>query len=419
MDRNKLAELAKAYITTSGKKRFYIFKEIEPFLSSLQIRNLFKDDGTYNTYDGSLSAEQKLFICQQLAEGHFTFEMPLCPACKKLLRRDPFKEDSICSSKSQTCNTWLMRHKNQQLKTKQDSYSRVRVAASRILDTEDIETIAKKRLSDDKGGYYSAAIALAIENGTLHIENLPENWKSMKRLVTEWVAKRIVENQPLTWPTCKNCGKLLKNPLGTFCSAYCSNTYKAKVRKQLKDKQLASYTTETHFENILKHNNIRYQRQVKIGQYIVDFLLPDFNMIVEIDGIQHYMYHSGFKDLSKTEFLNKQGFKVVRIPFYIPLEQRFLDAYFDQPKLKAIMDNIDWLGFKYITQDVWLCGSNAINFVKTLQFLTSKGLTRDVNTILQTAFQHKHVILDSIFYEVDSPLKNLSVIESKLSKIFG
>ena len=58
--------------------------------------------------------------------------------------------------------------------------------------------------------------------------------------------------------------------------------------------------------------NLKFRRQVPIGIYIVDFFCPDKNLIIEIDGGQHNeLKNIAYKE-KRTEYLNKQGYRVLR-----------------------------------------------------------------------------------------------------------
>jgi len=63
--------------------------------------------------------------------------------------------------------------------------------------------------------------------------------------------------------------------------------------------------------NLLKNNQMecRFRRQHQIGNYIVDFICLDKKLIIEIDGGQH---DESVLDIQRTEFLNSEGFKVIR-----------------------------------------------------------------------------------------------------------
>lgn len=68
---------------------------------------------------------------------------------------------------------------------------------------------------------------------------------------------------------------------------------------------------EFHFGKLLKNANVNYMSHVRVGPYTVDFLLPQ-KIVVEVEGI----FHEGRKekDMQRTDFLEKNGFFVLRIP---------------------------------------------------------------------------------------------------------
>src|SRR4030042_3932310 len=53
----------------------------------------------------------------------------------------------------------------------------------------------------------------------------------------------------------------------------------------------------------------KFKRQQPIGQYIVDFVNFERNIIIELDGCQHTEIE---KDKERDKFLRDQGFKVLR-----------------------------------------------------------------------------------------------------------
>ena len=54
----------------------------------------------------------------------------------------------------------------------------------------------------------------------------------------------------------------------------------------------------------------KFRRQEQIGRFIVDFVCYEKKIIVEADGSQHAMEKE--KDEERTEWLNSQGFMVLR-----------------------------------------------------------------------------------------------------------
>ena len=55
---------------------------------------------------------------------------------------------------------------------------------------------------------------------------------------------------------------------------------------------------------------LKFRRQQPIGKYIVDFVNFENKIIIEVDGGQHNVYKE--RDKIRDEWLNKQGFQVLR-----------------------------------------------------------------------------------------------------------
>ncbi len=56
----------------------------------------------------------------------------------------------------------------------------------------------------------------------------------------------------------------------------------------------------------------QFYRQRIIGNFIVDFYCPKANLIIELDGGQHYSEEGIEKDKIRDDYLNEQGYKVLR-----------------------------------------------------------------------------------------------------------
>ena len=61
----------------------------------------------------------------------------------------------------------------------------------------------------------------------------------------------------------------------------------------------------------MKENPVRFIRQKVIGKYIVDFYCAKANLVVELDGSQHY--EDKENNALRTEFLEQYGLKVLKI----------------------------------------------------------------------------------------------------------
>lgn len=57
----------------------------------------------------------------------------------------------------------------------------------------------------------------------------------------------------------------------------------------------------------------KFLYQYIIGQFIVDFLCPDCKLIIEVDGGYHSEPIQEFDDEKRTLWLEKMGYKVLRI----------------------------------------------------------------------------------------------------------
>ena len=65
--------------------------------------------------------------------------------------------------------------------------------------------------------------------------------------------------------------------------------------------------------DFLRNYPVRIQRQKAIDNYIVDFYCAKARLAIELDGGEHYSNNNKEKDEKRTEELNKQKIKVLRI----------------------------------------------------------------------------------------------------------
>ncbi|HBI17193.1 MAG TPA: DNA-cytosine methyltransferase [Candidatus Moranbacteria bacterium] len=61
-----------------------------------------------------------------------------------------------------------------------------------------------------------------------------------------------------------------------------------------------------------KFNKLKFKRQYPIGKYIIDFICLDKKLIIELDGWQHKEENNENYDQTRTDFLENNGFKVIR-----------------------------------------------------------------------------------------------------------
>ena len=57
----------------------------------------------------------------------------------------------------------------------------------------------------------------------------------------------------------------------------------------------------------------KFTRQKVLGKYITDFYWAKANIVIELDGSQHYEDEGLINDENRTEYLKQYGIKVIRI----------------------------------------------------------------------------------------------------------
>ena len=62
----------------------------------------------------------------------------------------------------------------------------------------------------------------------------------------------------------------------------------------------------------LNNLKIKCYRQRMIGDFIVDFYIPSFNLAIELDGSQHFEIEKIEYDKARTAFLNSNNVQVLR-----------------------------------------------------------------------------------------------------------
>ena len=62
----------------------------------------------------------------------------------------------------------------------------------------------------------------------------------------------------------------------------------------------------------LKKIRPRFTRQKIIGSYIVDFYCPKLKIVIEIDGVQHYLEENIEYEKRREAYLQSKGYKLLR-----------------------------------------------------------------------------------------------------------
>ena len=66
--------------------------------------------------------------------------------------------------------------------------------------------------------------------------------------------------------------------------------------------------------DFLRSHPARFSRQKILGKYIADFYSAQAQLVIELDGSQHYQDGGIEKDAERTAFLESYGLKILRFP---------------------------------------------------------------------------------------------------------
>lgn len=93
------------------------------------------------------------------------------------------------------------------------------------------------------------------------------------------------------------------------------------LRQHARNLRKNSTDAEKHLWYNLRANRLgfKFKRQVPMGTYIVDFVCLEKRLIIELDGGQHLDNQA--YDLKRTDWLQLQGFKVIRFWNHDVLQQ--------------------------------------------------------------------------------------------------
>ena len=119
------------------------------------------------------------------------------------------------------------------------------------------------------------------------------------------------ETSPFTRRPCERTAETLKN-VRSKAMKYAHNPKLVPLAKELR-KNMTKEERKLWFE-YLRNYPERFLRQKIIGNYIVDFYCSAANLIVELDGSQHFEQEGLDKDRERTAYLENLDLYVFRIP---------------------------------------------------------------------------------------------------------
>ena len=106
---------------------------------------------------------------------------------------------------------------------------------------------------------------------------------------------------------------LAKGDKGAFSGQMLSYDKQLKALSQHLRKNMTN--AENRLWSKLRRKQLRghqFYRQKIIGKYIVDFYCPQANLVIELDGGQHYSEAGRAKDRTRDDSLTEMGTKVLR-----------------------------------------------------------------------------------------------------------
>jgi very-short-patch-repair endonuclease len=89
------------------------------------------------------------------------------------------------------------------------------------------------------------------------------------------------------------------------------------MRQFAREQRARSVTAEAMIWQAVRNrrcHGAKFQRQVILGNFIVDLLCFERQLVVEIDGPSHQTEGSAERDISRDAWLAAQGFRVLRLP---------------------------------------------------------------------------------------------------------
>ena len=90
------------------------------------------------------------------------------------------------------------------------------------------------------------------------------------------------------------------------------NPHNLKNAKKMRSNMTPAETKMWRILRGKRFQDLKFKRQVLIGNYIVDFLCEDKKIIIEIDGGQHNEELNIQSDNNRTHYLENNGYKVLR-----------------------------------------------------------------------------------------------------------
>ena len=125
--------------------------------------------------------------------------------------------------------------------------------------------------------------------------------------------------------------------------------------------KMKTSSLEEKIITILKKEKIKFQREktypdLKFGYYRFDFFLPQYNLLIEVDGAQHYkfskIFHKKRQDFLKAQERDRRK-NSYALSHNIPL---YRIPYFEIENINTFQDILQ---DKFLVKDKWYCDNVA------------------------------------------------------------
>ena len=185
-----------------------------------------------------------------------------------------------------------------------------------IIDTaginDRVNNIGKLRVERTMRILDKTDIAVLVIDSTLGIQKEDEDLiKEFKERKIPYVVVFNKSDLIQKYPPLEGGSKSLisgwgKNALHKYNQTTLENAIELRNNATKQEKKLWKYINKSQL-------GYKFRRQQPIDKYIVDFFCPELKLIIELDGGQHNKEQNIESDKKRTDFLNKQGYRVLRI----------------------------------------------------------------------------------------------------------
>ena len=94
------------------------------------------------------------------------------------------------------------------------------------------------------------------------------------------------------------------------------------IEKDIARPEREEMTFYSLLSGALKSFNLSVNKQVRVGKYYVDFLIPEKNTVIEYDEHNHISYDTD-KEKAREEYIRQRGFSIIRINGDMPMSEAF------------------------------------------------------------------------------------------------